>query len=504
MRGKIKHIILFFLLACTLSPLRAAGQSDTVTITRTLPDYSDSIRQTVERIKKKPWIAVSEIVGLNLGVWSGDFLAGQEYARINLHTMKDNLTKGLYWDNDKLSTNLFAHPYHGGLYFASARSNGMTFWQSLPYSLGGSLMWEFFMEREPPAINDLLATTLGGAMMGEMLFRLANSVYDDSKRGSDRLGREILGGILSPMTEFNRLISGKAFRVHRNSPTDYYHANPTTFSYTIGGRYISEKGHMFQGAYSVDFGFTANHGNPFEKENYQPYDWFNISMGFSFGGKQPLFSSINAVGLIFGKNIDLSHNQEMVIGVYQHFNFYDSNPVLNTGSSITPYQIAETVSFGPGMLYRWTAPDERISFYVNSFANVVLLGASLSDHFKLLNRDYSMGQGFSINTKALLRIKGVGEFGIKLYNLNIYTWKGYPRDLDLSTLTHEEQLYLNAQGDKGRTSLFIITPTFNFDLTPSLGLLFEQRSFIRTSNYVYYPFTSYATFDARLALRYKF
>ena len=62
-------------------------------------------------------------------------------------------------DNDQFSTNLFAHPYHGNLYFNAARSNGLTFWESAPYAFAGSLMWEIAAEVEPPAINDLMATT---------------------------------------------------------------------------------------------------------------------------------------------------------------------------------------------------------------------------------------------------------------------------------------------------------------------------------------------------------
>ncbi len=475
-----------------------------VEVIRPLPSYADSIQQTAERLKKQPLVAVAEVVGLNLGVWGMDYLGGAEYAKISFGSMKYNINHQWVWDNDQMNTNLFAHPYHGGLYFAAARSNGMNFWQSLPFSFGGSLMWETLMETEPPAINDLMATTLGGAMMGEMLFRLSSSVYDDSKSGSGRVAREIIGAFLSPMQGFNRLITGKTRRVRPNNHADYFHYNPTTFEVGIGERYLSEKGHAFQGAYVTEIGFAANHGNPFEKENYQPYDWFNVSMNFGFGGGQPTIGSVNAVGLIAGRNVELTRNQQMVLGIYQHFNFFDSNPVLPTGSNVTPYQIAETVSFGPGLLYKLDPENERLGFVGASYANFVLLGASLSDHYRNLNREYSMGQGFSINLSASLQYKGVGEFGIKLYNLNIYTWKGYPAGLDLSTLTHEQQLDLNAQGDKGRTTIFMITPTFNFTLSPFWNLVFEQRSFIRTSNYVHFPIVRYATFDAKVALKYKF
>ena len=306
------------------------------------------------------------------------------------------------------------------------------------------------------------------------------------------------------MQELNRLFTGKAWRVRNNNRYEYFRYNPTKFEIVVGERYLSEKGHAFQGTYTTDLGFQATHGNPFERENYQPYDWFNVSMNFGFGGGQPTIGSVNAVGLIAGRNVELSRNQQMVIGIYQHFNFFDSNPVISTGSDITPYQVAETVSFGPGLLYKLDPENDKLSFVGATYANVVLLGASLSDHFSVMKREYSMGQGFSLNLSASLQYKGVGEFGIKLYNLNIYTWKGYPEGLDLAKLTHEQQLYLNAQGDKGRTSIFMITPTFNFDLSPTLGLMFEQRSFIRTSNYAYFPFVSYATFDAKVALKFKF
>ncbi len=114
-------------------------------------------------LKRVPWRATAEIIGVNLFVGSFNrYVANQDFAKINFKTIKRNFKVGPVWDTDKFSTNLVAHPYHGSLYFNAARSNGMNFWQSLPYTLGGSFMWEFFMETEPPSINDLIATTIGG------------------------------------------------------------------------------------------------------------------------------------------------------------------------------------------------------------------------------------------------------------------------------------------------------------------------------------------------------
>ncbi|EEC94193.1 hypothetical protein PRABACTJOHN_04446, partial [Parabacteroides johnsonii DSM 18315] len=118
---------------------------------------------------RHPWKAALETFGLNMLVWGFDrYLVKEDWAYINGHTIKSNFKKGPVWDTDQFTTNLFSHPYHGSLYFNAARSNGMNFWQSAPFAASGSLMWEFFMENEPPSINDMLATTFGGIELGEI------------------------------------------------------------------------------------------------------------------------------------------------------------------------------------------------------------------------------------------------------------------------------------------------------------------------------------------------
>ena len=64
------------------------------------------------------------------------FVLCEDFAKVNLSSIKENFKTGFVWDNDQFSTNLFAHPYHGGLYFNAARSNGLSFWESAPYALG--------------------------------------------------------------------------------------------------------------------------------------------------------------------------------------------------------------------------------------------------------------------------------------------------------------------------------------------------------------------------------
>lgn len=126
------------------------------------PDSLFLYRDSFAKIKR-PWRAALECGGLNTAVWAFDsYVMNQNYAKISLNTINRNISNGFVWDNDNFSTNLLSHPYMGSIYFNAARSNGLSFWESVPFPFAGSLMWEFIAESEPPAINDFLSTSFGG------------------------------------------------------------------------------------------------------------------------------------------------------------------------------------------------------------------------------------------------------------------------------------------------------------------------------------------------------
>jgi len=39
--------------------------------------------------------------------------------------------------------NQFGHPYQGGNYFSAGRANGLSFWESVPLTVLGSVTWEW-------------------------------------------------------------------------------------------------------------------------------------------------------------------------------------------------------------------------------------------------------------------------------------------------------------------------------------------------------------------------
>ncbi len=78
---------------------------------------------------KKRWFrAALEATGINVFVHCFDrFVMNEDFAQVTFKSIAHNWHHAFVWDNDQFSTNLFAHPYHGNLYFNSARSNGLNF-----------------------------------------------------------------------------------------------------------------------------------------------------------------------------------------------------------------------------------------------------------------------------------------------------------------------------------------------------------------------------------------
>jgi hypothetical protein len=139
---------------------------------------------------KRPWRAGLEVFSLDFLNWTLDrYILNRSYARVGFSSWGYNLEHGFIFDPDTFGMNFFAHPYSGSLYFNAARSQGLGFWASVPFTLGGSLLWEMFAENQQPSVNDLIMTTTGGALLGETIFRLSSLILDDTDTGWTRAGR---------------------------------------------------------------------------------------------------------------------------------------------------------------------------------------------------------------------------------------------------------------------------------------------------------------------------
>lgn len=454
-----------------------------------------------ERQKKHPWKAALEAFAINVGVQCFDqFVMNEEFAKISFHSIKHNIETGFVWDNDQFSTNLFAHPYHGGLYFNAARSHGMNFWESVPYSFCGSLMWETTCEIEPPAINDLMATTFGGIAIGEVTHRVSNLVFDDRLSGFPRFMREFLGTLICPIKGLNRILSGDAWRV-RGKYYKYhdYQRSPVSFSLSAGYRYLADNNTLFRGEGNPYVRFNLVYGNPFDGETTKPYDYFTLDATFGLSSNQPLITGLHLLGRLWSVPVEVSKGTEMEFGIFQHFNYYDSQPVKD-GTSLVPYRISEAASFGPGIIYRFPQVGNLTRFEQRVFLDGILLGGSLTDYYNVIDRDYNMGSGYSVKAISFMEFGKVATFQIGADYYRIFTWKGY-EGKDLATT---DPLYLNAQGDKGNASLLVLNARFGLALSNRLNLDFNVSNYWRDTHYSYHDDVTSKTFDMSLGLQYKF
>lgn len=453
------------------------------------------VSDTTKFTPRRPWLAASEAIGLNLVIWGADrYIAKADFAYISLETIKNNFKTGPVWDTDMFSTNLVAHPYHGSLYFNAARSNGMNFWQAIPFTVGGSFMWEFFMENEPPSINDLIATTFGGIELGEITYRLSDIFLDDRTIGSERVGREILSGLISPIRGINRVITGEAWQ-HSVSKGRTYTAVPINFIVNVGPRFLAEQEKSNNSTTSMNVSLRLDYGDPFNHECYSPYEWFQLRAGFDFLSSQPLISQVNAIGVLWGKNIWSKGDRTLTTGVFQHFDYYNSQLDAD-GKNASPYRISEAAAVGGGLMYNKKANEEnKTDVYAEFYANGVALGASASDYFMVHNRDYNMGSGYSIKSFVGLTYNKRWSFLINLENYHIFTWKGYDPNIDWETVDPDT---LNVQGDTGNARLTVFATKLAYASDSRWNITLTNRYFSRRTHYKYHDHVERSTYDVML------
>ena len=195
-----------------------------------------------------------------------------------------------------------------------------------------------------------------------MTHRLSSLVLDDSKRGFGRFTREFLGTLICPMRGINRMITGDMWKVKRSHYKYHdYERIPIQFSISAGDRYLADNNYLFRGEHNPYLEFRAVYGNPFDKINDAPYDYFTATATLGLSPNQPLISKINLLGKLWGVPLKTSTGMEMMFGVFQHFNYFDSEEIIN-GSGRIPYKISEAASVGPGIIYKFSTHEQSRQF----------------------------------------------------------------------------------------------------------------------------------------------
>jgi hypothetical protein len=364
-------------------------------------------------------------------------------------------------------------------------------------------MWEFFMENDPPAINDWIATSLGGSCLGEITWRLSDLFVDQSTRGVERVAREAAVFVISPMRGVNRLLFGDAWK--RSSCTSRTIAPPDIiFSTALNFRYLADKSDWENGARGAELDLSLVYGNPMDDFEGKPYSFFTLDAKLNFISNQPFLGEIYAKGLLWGTHWRPDPPGGFLFGIFQHFNYQNSNPIRDGNEKIKPYEISEAASFGGGMICSVPIVSDRLFFFSDVYLNGVLLGGSHTDHYKVGDRDYNLGSGYSFKILPGISWRDVGSLRLGVERIQLYAWKGYNKNLNLSQLTEEETYRLITQGDKGNAALTTISAQMAIQLYKNLELNLSQTYYLRHSEYTYFPDVNFEAMDSKIGLLYRF
>jgi hypothetical protein len=361
------------------------------------------------------WKPAGRVLLTDVTNWAMDrYIFNYEWARISPSTWKYNIRKGWEWDNDRFGINFIGHPYSGSYYFNIARSNGYNFWQSFPFAVEGSLIWEYFGENTRPSINDIINTPISGAFLGEVMYRVSSNILDDRTSGGQRFFRELLAAIVDPPRALNRLTQGKMFRV---TPTEVYQKEPMNITLYTGIHKINNKegsnNKFGTGATNAMLHLQIDYGDPFEVIQRKPYDIFRGRIELGYGANKYLISTINGYGLLAGKTIK---EDRLLAGFFQHFDYWHNN-IFEVGA----------IGFGGGLISRVHA-GKHSNFYSNIHLAVVPLagnntqyGPDTSDY-----RFYNFGGGLEGKMEETLNLNKWLSLGFTGFYYWIHTYDGVP------------------------------------------------------------------------------
>jgi hypothetical protein len=362
---------------------------------------------------KNFWRASGEIFATNLLIWSYDRYIRENGTnpgfRIGFDSWAENLKNGFEWDDNSFSTNQFAHPYHGSIYFNAARDNGYDYWESIPFTFGGSFMWEYFGEVHHASMNDWIATSVGGVALGEVLYRFSDLILDNTATGGGRRWREIAGLVVNPGRGVNRLLTGEAFRVGPNPPGK--HPGYLGSSVRFGLRSISENHIGVADTTGMFADLAFNYGDPFSGRATDPFDYFTFGLELDAQEKSAL-ARANAVGLLYGGDVRKTDETQHYLGAFQYYDYFNNRAFEFGGQSV-----------GAGLLSKFD-PGRGMEFRTSLHATALLVGGTSTDYAAFSGREYDYGPGVGFRLGAGFRRSGWDVLSVGTQQFWIYPLNG--------------------------------------------------------------------------------
>ncbi len=420
------YLISFLILAAALqakeSPVFVKSENAVTGPWVLTPDF-DSYQTPAEPVKQplNLWAPFVMTAFQNTVVWAWDFFVLQKnYARINPRIWKRNLKEGWKWDDNHFAINFFGHPYQGSFYFVGARGMGYGFYPSFLYTLGGSFVWEMFCEREYPSTNDLIVTSLGGTMYGEILYRLSQRLLS---KPNPTLLDESMGFILHPLGSMERKFFGT--RTHHPGYMPIELSLKTGGGARFGHEYNYDRElyenpdvEGWRGKFAM-IGLDLTYGRP-DRNIKEPLEYFTVNFtqdgGYTGGG---LFR-MNTLGKLMNRHFHSGKNWADV-GTYIHFDTYYGDLV-----EMSAISLGAGLDFNLELIPLWR-------FRMIHLPSFVILGSSdfnYDDILAMRNENYKITRtyqlSYGLDYKFDLEVEWLGR-GIFKNKVNVYLFKTMPQ-----------------------------------------------------------------------------
>jgi hypothetical protein len=360
---------------------------------------------SLKRSKKSYSKAALEITSINVTLWAfSRFINPRPWSKISLKSILKNLSSSFVLDIDTYRMNKLAHPYHGAIHYSMGRANGLGFMESTICSTFGSYTWEVFLESIHPSSNDLVLNTLGGVMLGEVIFKIGDMLLDENSTGIERIFRKSLAYILNPAYGIKAL-SGKSYEIGNPKQKHLY-----DFSLPFGAYSVSSNKPGFLIAVNLEF-------NDYLRNDFSgisPYDWFTLDFRLGIQDNVIRHGEIFTTGIIAGKRI-----KNGLAGLFGVFDYIESNFADRISA----------IGMGPGLVTVFIN-DSNLFFNSSGVLSLIYGGSSPSidsenTHFGMkVNDPYYSGPGILGRVKLEFGKKNLGsiETGFSQYWVHsIYT-----------------------------------------------------------------------------------
>ena len=347
-----------------------------------------------------PLLVLGEVLGFNGLIWAWDrYVLDKDYARTGPSYWKRNLKEGWEWDHNHWAINFYGHPYQGSVYYNIARGSGYGFYASLMFAALGSYTWEMFAETEYPSTNDLITTSIGGAVYGEVLYRLSRKFY-----GTDESSwyKQVGAFGLAHSAYLQRKVFGNRDDVTGNTPMklSVFLGAGSHFGniYRFGGRNEDDLDQRWDDKHFM-YGGEIEYGKPFRKVN-RPFDYFTLFTRGEVGPDGTLFQ-LDVTGKLTN------------VGVHGRGHWVDFATYLDYCTFYGDFATVGTISVGTGIDFSlWLLPTLRFRMYHQIY--FILLGTTDMGYDDLIqavhpeyasdmdNYQYNMGAKYVLGMELMV------------------------------------------------------------------------------------------------------